>query len=656
MQTKWKLAIAAALLLCGVGAWVGVEGEERRFADVAVVAGAELDSEPQQEPWSVDGAHEHGSRSAIVDAVQLPLAPVEAAKPRVHGRVLDLERCPVAGLAIGDTGTDRPSGVFSAADGSFEIEPSSVDMALEAHARGWATVWVERTDPSRLDRSVTIFVARAGRLSGIVLDADGRGAKDAWVTTSLRTESRRSLSDVLGADPYEYSYTARTDEHGRFDLGEVPLVDGTLTASHDERRSEAVDIPDGARDDLELRLVGSVVVLRGRVVDPARDDAAGVHVVLDRFITRTESNGTFALSVTPSTLLEGRAFELVAARAGALPARIAIGTRDDVERAANRSFELVLGGAPLSIRGHVLDSDGRPIAGAEVSVEEEQVGNFWFSMSPALDRNGTSIEAIMRGTADQQDPWRLRGIFEQIGSRPEGFTDAEGAFTLRGLQDREYVVHAVSEGLMTRRRLATVAAGARELRIVLDTNSPVRRVAGHVVDAAGRALSGAHVRVVTWGASKDYGNSTRTIDTDADGSFSFESVRGVDVEVTATFQSHECSMTPGPQDRLDDLRIVVRRSHAIQIDVSDRPALATRFEVQDADSRRVELRMSRSIVRQGWGTGGGTSARTQSIADGRSDVVTVTGEGLTAVLFRDEVEVARIPIVLAEEGLTIVRP
>jgi len=655
MSWKRKLAISAAVILCALGVWFAVSKEQ-----VAPPSAPALLALPDTSAHTIDitpPVDDVAERAALAPAAE-PTVDTEAPTVRpliVRGRVLDLDRQPVANLAIGRFDRTERSDVRSAADGTFEITLDAAGSGLEAQGPGWATVWADRHDSEPPADVVTILVAPAGRLAGVVMDHVGRPVPNALVATKIGREMLRTLYDVLVPDPHEFEYSTRSDERGRFDLGEIPLVRGSISAVRAQRKSAAIEMPSRARDDLELRLEGSDgcdVVVRGRVVDANGAPASGAFVGLAGVRTNTKSDGAFELNIFTGKLAADGQFDLVAVRNGALPGRISIGAREAVERADGRTFELVLGGAPLEISGRVVDSDGKPVVGVHVCVErEEQLGRVPESADDPFGwRRDKSVEGVLR---DPSEAERLSAL--GLHSAGPLVTAQDGSFTIRGLQDRAYEVWAQSTERMSRRRVPDVRAGTRGLLIELDTRATTRRVRGRVVDAAGAPLSGVSVFVAVDQTGR-LGFVTPEIRTGADGVFEFDRIRGKVDEITARLDSRESVIEPQPDDLLDEVTITLGRWCAIQIDTSASPGFASMLEIHDARSARMSLYTSTSTVARTGGRGMRRSSHRESLTDGLSDVFSVMEGDLTAVFFRNDVEVARIPIVFAPRGPTVLRP
>ncbi len=651
MGAKVKAAVAAAVV-CSAVTWFTVTRDDVEPTSTLAASTAiesELESEPEREsPLAV--ASERGARTpnastAAVEDFEESNVPA----PEVRGRVLDLEGRPVEGLEIGPARQNLSSNDRSAADGSFSILREFAGHALEATGPGWATVWVDRIPQIGSNRRVTILVARAGQMSGSVLDDEARPVEDAVIEVRFDEKLLRTLGGLLDADPHRLGYSTVSDAEGRFDLGLVPIVAGTIHADVDGRATRPVSIPHAAQDDLVLALdppdVGDIVV-RGTVgsgpdhlVNPDHR-VSGAHVRIGAATQRTDRDGAFRLVVRPTDVrADGMPIELMAVSENQCPTKVAFPSRGELAyRAATETFDIVLGDDPLIITGRVVDADGNPMVGARLRANEDWFGTVSVGKPGQPARHDRTVEAILRGD---------RG--------PDVASGSDGLFTLYGLQARDYRIVISSREPLAMNVIEHVPAGTNDLLVVLDTRGPRKRVAGRVVDGAGRAVAGSKVTAeVDLGFENSPLTSSATT-TDALGAFELNGLRGRIVKVLASFDASVAAIGVKHDTVLDDVRIVVPRPRAVQVDITSKPDLATDFRIHNARGR-VAMHSSWTVASRTVSRGSERVAVSLPIVDGRSDVVTVHGDELTLVLLRDGTEVAQIPIVFASEGVTIVRP
>jgi len=645
MGAKVKAAVAAAVVCSGV-TWFTVtrdDVEPSRAVAASAPVELELESEPDRESplvvTSERGARTPNASTAAVEDFEESNVPA----PTVRGRVLDLEGRPVEGLEIGPARLNLSSNDRSAADGSFTIMREFAGHALEATGPGWATVWVDRIPQIGSNRRVTILVARAGQMSGSVLDDEARPVEDAVIEVRFDEKLLRALGGLLDADPHRLGYSTVSDADGRFDLGLVPFVAGTIHADVDGRAARPVPIPHAAQDDLVLALDPldvSDIVVRGTVGSAPTMRIHHAYVRVGAATQRTDRDGVFRLVVRPADLPdEGTPIELIAVSENQCPTKVAFPSRSDLAyRAATETFDIVLGEDSLAITGRIVDSAGNPMIRARLRAGEDEFGTVKARALGDPARQNRTVEAILRGDRT---------------SKLE--TGSDGTFAIHGLQARDYRIVISSTEPLAMSVLEEVPAGTKDLLVVLDTRGPRQRVAGRVVDGAGRAVAGASVTVdVDFG----FGGAPLTSSaatTNTDGTFELNGLRGRIVEVSATVESLRVAVPVQRDTRLDEVRIVVPRQLAIQVDVRSKPGLATDFQIRNARGT-VGMHSSRTVAGRTVTRGSDRTAVSLPIVDGRSDVVTVHEDELTLVLLRDRTEVAHIPIVFASEGVTIVRP
>lgn len=645
MTAKWKIAAALALV-CATAAWVVIANDEPASSPAVAAAPLEVATDlvdRGDRSSEVEVPSNNGTREPVASAASSTHFHGDELVPQVLGRVLDLEGHPIAGLEIGTARRNFETNVRSAADGSFSITREFAGHALEASGPEWATVWVDRIPRLGVDRRVTILVARAGRIRGTVLDDEGHTVEDAAIELRIDTAMSRAFSRLIDADPLRIRYAAVSGADGRFDLGVVPLVAGTIDADVDGRETRPVPIPTAARDDLTLALdppAVDAIVVRGSVGSAPTVRIPRAYVRIGQATQRTNGAGEFRLVVRPSDLRDLRPpIQLIALSENQSPTTIVFASVGDLaRRAATETFDLVLGDDPLAITGRVVDSDGNAVGGASLGASEESFGTVTVGVRGFPERNGRTVEAILRGDSGP------------------GITSAQdGTFAIHGLQARDYRVVVRSTDPLAMSVIERVPAGTEDVVVVLDTRGRTQRVSGHVVDGAGQPMSNVDVAAdVEFDA--DHGSLTsRSARTDAAGAFQLEGLRGRIVGVYADLDTYRTGVDVDTSTKLDDVRIVVPRQFAIQIDVTAKPGYATDFEVRSARGT-VGMHSAWSFAGRTVETASERVASSLPIVDGRSDVVTVDEGDLTLVLLRNGQEVGRRPIVFAAEGVTILRP
>jgi protocatechuate 3,4-dioxygenase beta subunit len=320
-----------------------------------------------------------------------------------------------------------------------ETELQPVELPCSPHRRAVTDgVWVPLAGRARASASA---VPRPFEITGRVVQApSGRPVAGALVWT--------------GEHPT--SAPARTDDEGRFRL--LAAADETIRLSAAATGFLALDrqpLPRRAgplETTLRLRpaarLVGRVVDSRGVPVAGASLDALpGGRTVWSR------PDGRFRLS----GLLPRGTYELSVSKTGFPPTREPARTGAAGEEPA--PLRIVLGENQRA-RGRVLDREGRPVAGAELTLATQS-----------------------------EDLW---------GEEPTGVatSDARGAFELRDLAPGRFVLHAAHPGFApTRRADIEIGSGpaAADLGVVvLESGAALE---GVVTDHGGSPIAGARVQL-----------------------------------------------------------------------------------------------------------------------------------------------------------------
>lgn len=558
----------------------------------------------------------------VVDAA--PSAPSATSAARMRGRVLDLAGAAVAGVAVAPRDEPDVRLATSAADGSFDLDGAPPALVV-ADAR-WYTL--RETEPrTRADGSeVLVIVAPAIVVGGRVLDAERRPVEDARV--------RLELSYAVYAAfpvPLDHARESRLAEtlsaaDGSFELTLPSAPRARLEASASGYRDAAVDPGLASRADVELvleRAGVSSLRVEGVVLHADETPAAGATVRYGDASATAESDGRFALTIEPGE--EGQ--PLVAAKKG-FQAAVVPGFHAIVLASGARipPQRLVLGGAPLSIEGRVVDHEGRAQAGWLVQ-----------PVDPLLVTDGRippeCVEALARGEAVQAK------------------TDATGAFALDGLQERAYRLQAHSATELVRIESEPIAAGARNVRLVVPADARFAKVEGVVVGLDGTPIQGVtvHAGLIVfrsrWGYTSEHGDETTT---DAEGRFELLRVPRLQSKLDAGGDailptSHDLE---GHVDGAPVRIVAARRCHARVEGVPAATGLRW-VQVHDADARALSLMQFQS--------GGWMSSTQVELVEGASPVFAVSEAARSLVISgQDQPDVTR-PIALVPGEITTVR-
>ena len=671
VELKLKVALVSVALLAAVGGVVYVSSPlepplEPPLAARVVPPSAELASVEQDELALL--APSDGTRQALEAApLEQPAttAPVASQEVlRVRGRVLDLERRPVAGIELverreahvdgaqeqGSTPAERPALATSAADGTFEFRASTNGLVIQARSPGYVTVlgaqfW-QRVHADKL----IVVVAPRQALAGIVVDPAGDPVQGARVEIGLPTSLRADLGEVLDYS-FSMTWSTSTDERGHFELQDAPGCVGELSASSPAFAKASIPLPEHSKYDLVLRLGDTTsphLVVRGIVVDEHGAPAPQAYVALGEQTVLSASDGSFELAadIHPDSLFMVSSGDGVwnlsvdltcvrAVKAGHLPAVHSLPPLEELRAQPDRDpIRLELGGAPLTIEGRVEDTHGKPIAGAVVwPVDGTKFGHITQDTGRESPGVPTTIEAMLRGGPS----------VDQVRS------DENGRFVLDGLCEREYELAAFDARTMRSARFANARAGRRDAVIRLSPEADLERIGGRVVTGTGEPVAGALVMLskrIAGDGKVCYGS---TLTTDTEGRFVFQA------EVLPGLRYH-CfgeSIFPGldgelqPGQRLDELEIVVWLQCHLQIDLGAREGAAERFAALDASGNPTPIWNLRGPL-----ASCGELAR---IADGKTEVAVVRDTCKTIVLYDEHgTEVGRVPVALKPGELNVV--
>lgn len=661
VNTQLKIATAVVILVGAVAVWK-VSSNPQPLAPsaaetVAPASPALADGTRLAEPV----APTESPRAAAVEQQNAPPAPATPPHARVmHGRVLDLEHRPVGGIdvfafAAQNSVPATPTALArTREDGTFETPAPTTSGEYAARGASWVTVFT--TNVWRLEETqvATIWVAPRCPLAGAVVDAARHPIAHAKVQIVFDPALRRDLGSVMGAASL-MACEAITDDRGRFELPDAPLARGKLEVEAAGWMTKAIEPPDRATYDLEIaleRLEAKHAIVVGHVVDDAHQPVEGAYVVLGSATRMTPADGSFGFDIDAmehlgdlemSTNESARPMfdisTITAAKAGSLPARATVPSREEL-RAAPEPTELtlVLGGMPLEIRGRVVDADGRPVAGAHVQTSAETpFGSIEDIRSREGYRIDVSVEELLRGG------W----------SAPKVLSKADGSFVLGGLLDREYVLHALDERTLRHAQHAAVHAGARDVVITLPSEKDCVRVAGRVVSCSGEPIANASVIIGCVTGAEKYAKMVSLgarRDTDAQGRFEFPKIatRDVAFQVVSASTFALVEWRPDPKAALDDLEIVASRLCHVQVDLGDRKTFADKCVVLDAAGKPVKMLANRGHI--AW------FPPEIDVIDGRSEALACEETGRTIVFSKAGAEVTRMPIALKPGELVTVRP
>lgn len=552
---------------------------------------------------------------------------VELTRPaRFVGRVLDLFGDPVEQVEVAPRTDPKRPFARTATDGSFSLERG--DLELTVVDPRWYTLRDTEPLPREGGREVLVLVAPAIEVSGVVVDTTGQPLSGAALELVIPWSTFAAFPLPLDRGRAARGTETATNAHGSFALT-IPIAPRlTLSCSAKGFAEKVIAAPTAARSGVVITLdplrAQSHVRIEGEVVHASGAPAVGATVRMRAAETTAGSNGGFVLDVRRDNDEES---PLVAVLNG-FQAAVVPEFGGVIRRFAGAPppQRLVLGPAPLSITGRVVDHEDRPLRGFLVQ-----------PVDPILLMTGAippiSAESVGNGAPLQS------------------LSGADGSFELRGLQDRAYRLQAHSGEALVRIESEPIPAGARDVRLVVPADARFPEVQGVVVGHDGAPLAGVQVRstliVLRSGGSYTMENS-KHVDTDAKGRFVLVDVprdrSRISVDGDAILPaSHDLA---GHEDGRPVRILAARRCHVRVEGVPDSAGIAW-VEVRDATDQALLLMQFQS--------GGSISSYQAQITDGGSPLFAVSETARTVVFRGDgDLEVAR-SLTLRHGEITVVR-
>jgi protocatechuate 3,4-dioxygenase beta subunit len=459
---------------------------------------------------SLSVSEEHEVEIAASD-VELDLVLPRPA--RVAGRVLDPAGAAPAGAEVrllrredGGLGLRSRSDAFPADDeGRFELEVAPGAVVLQAAAAGFAPSAPLELElaPAEARESLSLALRRAARIAGRVLDERGEpeAGRGVWLTNVASGVASGIAGgvggEVAGPGGYGPVPAASTDPEGAFAF--EGLAPGTYEIARVATRAEeaaAAESAEASRALARLRTAQRIELAEGESVEVVLGGASEPELRLWGFVLGAPAerqtlfvearDATQAAARLPFSRIDERgAYELVLDAPGAYA--VSVQSREgvllsldvDVEDLPSQRLDLEIGDA--SLQGRVLDPDGEPVAGADVSLEPSAAGRE--SPAHATSSRRASCDALGAFVFSELAPGtyalaaRVRG-----GTAPpvEG-RSGEGRPAAARVEGIEIAPHARLEGLEIR----LAPAGAIDV-VVAGPSGPIAGADVRTVDASGR--------------------------------------------------------------------------------------------------------------------------------------------------------------------------
>lgn len=695
---KTKIIAAAAVIVVGIaGTWVAVgQGDapppETGGAPALPVAAADTpEPMPEAERTAVP-------RAAVVEAA----APSEAqAAALFRGRVLTAEGRALADVEVRFRSEAAAEGAAarSDADGVFTLVRPDATRDLVVDDPEWTTVLAGVVMPGDSSEPIVVAAPRL-RLAGLVVGEGGERLEQTLVTCSLPRDFRARFTEVLDLSRGEPWRTLTRDDGG-FALDGLGVVEGAeLHFTREGYLPHSMPQPTNSDTAMQVVLHQPTPVegsLLGQVVDVAGIAVADARVSLGDATAVSGADGRFAIDMQQA----GRNRQLVAMKRGHLPGRYELSEWEGAFQAADQPFALVrLGAEPLSISGELVDARGRPLAGAKIWAADPTVfGNL---------REGFGLVAVEGFLSGGLTVGELRSRFLPHGGEPTpgmveqvlaenptakwGWvkTDAQGRFRLGGLLDREYTISAMLPDSLARVDAGPFPAGMTQARVVMPEGVVVPRIAGQVVGRRGTPVSGVRVKLVcdtvelervtynSEGRRRYHGSGRseegRSTVTDAEGRFELTDVGADHVYLSLSGDKimpqsfgqprpgsggervwmGEMDGEGAPASRgladvgqpLDNLTVPVTLRLHLRVDLHERE-LADQVGAVDDAGNRINLWMM-----------SGSEVETMDkfrLHEGRSEVLSAPEDVAMLVLFREGIEVRRVPVLLEPGKVNVVR-
>ncbi len=658
MDAKLKLALAGTAVVGALAAVLFVLPER------GPRAGVRLTSEPTPEVALQGSAPEIAPLAADGRSQAAPSAPVSAPRPapaavevsaEIEGLVIDVSGTAVSGVEI-DYASVLSAGnaprARSDTRGSFHLPGSSAFETLRVVSPQWINLLTPRISAPPA-ASYTLVVAPRIELEGLVTDEQSTPIPNAKLDLEcgdVRGRLQRVLDNAAMG-----TWKAESDAAGHFHLNDAPGVGGSrLRVSALGFQTLQVDAGADARFDMRVVLRRNEDArLRGQVVDASGAPVAQAYVALGSASTQCDAEGRFELSIDrrldefidgrsgkplPPTIGDARVLRAI--KSGFLPAELTC-TGTDVHEPSAWPDPLVLrlSSPALAIRGRVVNGDGTPIEHAAV----------WL-----LDRSDFGWVQQRIGAAEVTMAAEMETLMS--GERYAGdlFSGADGSFEVRGLRARSYRLRVIDR--RTLRALVTepIAAGAKEVEIVLPAAERIARIAGRVVDRRGRAVEGVRVTAELGRLTpklEDLGElSSTAVTTDAQGRFELRDLsraaERLNVQPRGALQGR--SVVLAELSDLEDIEVRIASTCHLQVDLAGSGIDAREFRVLDAQGETLQVAahqgdLSYAMTRIG-------------LNEGRSQALMCSDAATTLVLLRDDVEVKRIPLTLVPGELNVIRP
>lgn len=641
-----KLALAVPAVCAAALVWyLGRDGSHAPSGPLAAAEneGGRVELQAPRIELEPGAVREPAPGAPATEVVTGATGPAVLAERFLLGQVIDVDSRPVPEariVLVPNSGAASEALATSDGEGKFELSRPARAAHLEVADEGWYTLYAGLVGSNADQRACAIVVAPSAPFQGVVVDEAGLPLAGAEVSIepqfSLRTRFTESI-DTSENMPAQ----ARSDAAGRFGFERAPRCEG-LNLEVELAGYVSYFAPfletDRPFKTIQLSRTGQArEVLRGRVVDEGGSPLAEAVVAVGLRTTLTDSRGEFAIARSAQYDIESAVPELRALLPGRLPAVFVPELIDGVPQWPS-FVTLQLGGKPLSLRGRVERSDGRPLAGARVWLTDTTT----FGEGPG----GTlQLEGWLAG--DTENAWHF------------ATSAADGSFELGGLLEREYTLCAVDPATLERTTLPQVAAGRSGVVLRFLESDVWGTIQGVVHDSEGVPISEVRVEPTTtaflasFAGRRLFSQSMKLegVLTDAQGRFTLERVPRGDVVLALSGDSvlgKEWELDPAvlEGDPVSPVQIELERRMHVQVELAD-PTSANSFALLDADGNEISMSLR---------MGSSTYFMTRTpIVEGRSHVASGSERARSVVIYKDDEEVGRTSVMLSPDEITTVR-
>lgn len=594
---------------------------------VREIAAAKSPSAPSEKPATEETVD--AIEGFVFDMTGRPLGNVALAYRSDYGfesRASD-DRAKPAGDG-GDESAIIERQLQSELDGRFRLGiPPGFGGSVRSGDPGLATIYMGMVPRGTRSAAPVVVLAPGVRVAGSVVDRDGKPVANASLRISFLESSEVAIPMPLENAARDY-FEFKTGADGAFVCDRpIPTGDAArIVVTAPGFLALETNVP--PHDDSAFRIVlerpspRAKDRVRGQVIDTFGAPVAGAFVVLGATSTTTDERGLFDLDSTKASSSK----LLRAIALGALPAEIAWPLDPPSDFVTLR-----LGPPPLTITGTVRRADGSPVAEAILDLANGTV----FGFGP---QNGAIL-------LDEE----LAG--ERLRDKR---TDDNGAFELRGLSQRAYVLRILEPKTGENFKTEPIVAGSKNVSIVLPEGLLIPSLAGRVIDRSGKGVAGVRVSVSVQSQERSYLYSQYTSSegphvsslSDARGHFELKNVPRSSVMLVVSGDDIVTNGLELKEEPSEDLVIVVDRRRYLRVELGPADP-ATRVQVVDAEGKVLDIRVEES--------------NSVSISDmiglngGKSGVVMISELARAIVLFEGDRELRRVPFEFHDDEIVVIR-